>query len=287
MSLIIRNGNGTGYLANVDVNGSLQVAVFGTASLNITQVGGVTLGNPTAWGTAPTGNVLGVNAELFAGNTAITATGTSVNANITNTVPVTLTSTTITGTVAVTQSGTWTNRIVGSTGATLDGTVVAGTAPTNALATLVVNQTTAPSLTTGQSVAAQADYVGSQFVKPYRRSQSVAGAATITTSTSPVTLIAAQASGIFADIGSLVITVAAGAVSNTSFTVTLSDGTASYIFDVFTGSLATITDSPTVVSANFNPPIPATSAATAWTVTSSSATPTLHCVATAVLQKAS
>lgn len=39
--------------------------------------------------------------------TAFTGTGGSLNANITNTVPVTLTSTTITGTVAATQSGTW------------------------------------------------------------------------------------------------------------------------------------------------------------------------------------
>src|SRR5271157_6024077 len=37
----------------------------------------------TAWGTAPTGHVLGVNSEMFAGNTALTATGSSLNVNIT------------------------------------------------------------------------------------------------------------------------------------------------------------------------------------------------------------
>jgi hypothetical protein len=37
----------------------------------------------TAWGTAPTGHVLGVNAEMFAGNTALTATGSSLNVNVT------------------------------------------------------------------------------------------------------------------------------------------------------------------------------------------------------------
>src|SRR5271157_531573 len=37
----------------------------------------------TTWGTAPTGHVLGVNSEMFAGNTALTATGSSLNVNIT------------------------------------------------------------------------------------------------------------------------------------------------------------------------------------------------------------
>lgn len=37
----------------------------------------------TAWGTPATGHVLGVNAEMFAGNTALTATGSSLNVNIT------------------------------------------------------------------------------------------------------------------------------------------------------------------------------------------------------------
>jgi hypothetical protein len=35
---------------------------------------GVALGSPTAWGTAPTGNVIGVNADLFAGGTGLTTT---------------------------------------------------------------------------------------------------------------------------------------------------------------------------------------------------------------------
>jgi hypothetical protein len=44
----------------------------------------------TAWGTPATGHVLGVNAEMFAGNTALTATGSSLNVNITNATPITV-----------------------------------------------------------------------------------------------------------------------------------------------------------------------------------------------------
>ena len=67
---------------------------------NLTQVAGVALGATavTAFGTAPAAaNVPGTNSSIFAGTTGITATGTSLNVNVTNTV-------TVTGTVAVTQS---------------------------------------------------------------------------------------------------------------------------------------------------------------------------------------
>jgi hypothetical protein len=72
-------------------------------AINHTQTSGTTLGALTTYGSSPGA----VNVE-------------SVNAFITNTPAVTLTSTTITGTVAVTESGTWTNRIVGNAGASLD-----------------------------------------------------------------------------------------------------------------------------------------------------------------------
>jgi len=58
---------------------------------NVTEWASTVLGAPTAWGTAPTGNVIGVNAEMFAGNTALTATGTALNVNIASTTGGTLT----------------------------------------------------------------------------------------------------------------------------------------------------------------------------------------------------
>jgi len=85
----------TGGSLNVDVTNT--VTVTGTVAVtqsttpwvdNITQWASTVLGAPTAWGTAPTGNVIGVNSELFAGNTALTSTGSSLNVNITNATPV-------------------------------------------------------------------------------------------------------------------------------------------------------------------------------------------------------
>jgi len=79
----------------VDGSGSTQ-PVSGTVAVtqstspwvdNLTQVAGVVLGATavTAFGTAPAAaNVPGVNSSLFAGTTGITATGTSLNVNITN-----------------------------------------------------------------------------------------------------------------------------------------------------------------------------------------------------------
>jgi hypothetical protein len=92
-------------LASTTITGTVAV----TQSTSPWVVSGTvtaTIATPTDWGTAPAISVLvpAVNAELFAGQTALTATGTSLNVNVTNTVPVTLASTTITGTVAVTQS---------------------------------------------------------------------------------------------------------------------------------------------------------------------------------------
>jgi hypothetical protein len=183
-------------------------------------------------------------------------------------------------------SGTQVVGIEGSTGAVLDAVITAATAPANGLAVLSVNQTTAPSLTIGQSVALQSDYAGSVFVKPYRRGQTVAKATTISATVTTTSVLAAQ-TGLFADISNLIITVTAAASVDTPFTCTLSDGTASYIFDMDTGAIATAVAAPNPINISFNPPLPATSTATAWTITNSSATPTIHVVVVAVLQKAS
>jgi hypothetical protein len=56
--------------------------------------------------------------------------------------------------------------IVGNAGATVDSTVAAGTAPTNAVVTGAVYNTTAPAPTTGQAMAAQADQAGNLRIVP-------------------------------------------------------------------------------------------------------------------------
>ena len=177
--------------------------------------------------------------------------------------------------------------ISGATGATLDAVITAATAPTDGLATLVVYNSTSPSLTTGQSVAKQGDYVGSQFVKPYRRSQTVAQATTIAASTTKTTVLAAQAAGVFADISTLIMTVVPGATVDTAFTAILTDGTNNYTISMDTGALGTAVGVPAPINITFNPPLPATTAATVWSVTLSSSTPTVYINIVAVLQKAS
>jgi hypothetical protein len=176
------------------------------------------------------------------------------------------------------NSGRVSVDLFGNAGATLDATIGAATAPTNALGTLLVNQTTAPSLTTGQSVAAQCDYQGSQFVKHMRRGQTAVLASTIS-ATGATTIVNASGSGTtFADLASIVITTAGLAAQ----TITISDGTLSWIIDYPNAAVAP--GQPFAI--NFDPPLKATTANTAWTANQSLAT-TCHYLTTAVLQKAS
>ena len=192
----------------------------------------------------------------------------------------------IAGTVTSTAAaGVIKTGISGATAATLDGVITAATAPANGLATLAVNETTAPSLTTGQSVALQCDYAGSLFIKQYRRSQTAVKATTIAATVTATTIMPAQATGIFADLATLIVTTTPAATTSTAFTITLSDGTNSYIYDLTQGTATTAGE--WALELNFNPPLPATTAATAWTIANSTATPTIHVTAIAVLQKAS
>jgi hypothetical protein len=116
--------NGDQVLLSTDLAGNLRVT-FAAASeenVNVNQWAGTALGTPTNFGTTPGAVIAGsVNASLFAGTTALASTGSSLNVDVTNTVPVTLTSTTITGTVAVTQSTSpW---VVSLASTTITGTV--------------------------------------------------------------------------------------------------------------------------------------------------------------------
>ena len=150
-----------------------------------------------------------------------------------------------------------------------------------------VFNSTAPAPANAATVPLQSDYVGSLFVKPYRRSETVTQSTTISASTSPTTILAAQAAGIFADLTQLTISVVPGATTDTAFTATLSDGTKSTIYSLDTGALATAVGVPTPLVISWIAAKPATTAATAWTLTLSSATPTIYIDVTAVLQAAS
>ena len=244
---------GNQVLCSVFLNGSRRSDLSSEAGTAVTNT-------PTAIGTLGTGNVISVNADL----------------------------TSVKGTATVTSaSGVQRVGIAGSGNAVLDAVTTAATTPANGVATLVSNVTTAPSLTTGQSVAVQGDYQGSLFVKPYRRGQTVAKGTALHATTSATTVLAAQSSGIFADISEIIITIVVPASTDTAFTTTLSDGTASYVFNLDTGATSTATAAPPPIIITFNPPLPATSAATAWTMTNNSLTPSIDVIVVAILQKAS
>lgn len=199
--------------------------------------------------------------------------------------PVPVTGTLAAVTTVSTVSTVSAARVVGNGGNTTDGVIGAATAPLNAFAQLVVAQTTAPSLTAGQSCAQQADYQGSKFVKPFRRGQTGYTPLTIANDSTSKTLVAAQAAGIFADLVTFICTVAPAATTPISFTITISDGTQSIILDMDTGSLTTGTPVPIIIP--FNPALKAATAATAWTVQLSVNTVTVHITTEFVLQKAS
>lgn len=239
--------------------GDVDAAVDSTGALraDVVSIAGTALGTPTAFGTTPGAVVAeSANASVFIGTTAAVAAAAGIQ-----------------------KVG-----VSGATGATLDAVTTAATAPANGLAVLVENVTTAPSLTTGQSVMAQSDYQGSLFVKPYRRGQTVSQATTIS-ATGATTILAAQAAGIFADITTLIISVTPQATTASSFTATISDGTNSYVIDLIAQVTTANGTTPPVVL-QFDPPLKATAAATAWTI-NISATNTIHVTVVAALQKAS
>jgi hypothetical protein len=253
-----------------------QLSIAGSVTSNLNRVGGALVTTTaTASGTQVVGLVGGTG-------TTLETTAGVLDENLKNIAN---------STVATAASGVQKVGIVGGTGVILDAVITAATAPANALAVLSVNQTTAPSLTVGQSVALQSDYVGSIFVKPCRRSETLSQATTIN-ATGVTTILASGGTGIFTDISNLIITVtpAAGAVADVALTATLSDGTKSYIFDLDTGATGTATVAggpPTGVNTLFNPPLPASSTATAWTLNLSAGSVTVHVTVVAVLQKAS
>src|SRR6266576_993730 len=290
---------------------------------NLTQVASTVLGAPQTFGTAPTGVVIGTSSDMYIAGTRARSNQTTTAAGVqdvnvvgvlgvtnsvtnglctaptdgttkagviagTTALKTDMSSVAGTATVAAT-AGVQKVGISGAAAATLDAVITAATAPANAIATLAVNNTSAPSLTTGQSVALQCDYEGSLFVKPYRRAQTVAKATTIASSSSATTVLAAQAAGIFADITQLIITTTELA-TDVPFTATLSDGTNSFIYDLNSGGAAAATTAPVTpngVNISFSVPLPATTAATAWTIALSVATVTVHITVVAVLQKAS
>jgi len=87
---------------------------------------------------------------------------------------------------------------------------------------------------------------------------------TTLTTTTPTTVVTAAGASVFADITSLILSNG----STTATAATLSDGTTSYVFNLPAGG---------GLVSNFSPPLKATTANTAWTLTCGTAVSSVYC----------
>lgn len=188
-----------------------------------------------------------------------TGSNTIGNVNVNGTVPVSGTfwqaTQPVSGTVSVSGSVT-------TVGAAAAGASVSGNPILNGGRAATANPT---AVTDGQASNVMTDKVGRQVVvQGHVREQVDRKATTITSSTSVTTVVAAGGSGVFTDITSLIIMNS----SATATLVTLSDGTVSYVYYLGAGSGFTMP---------FNPPLPATTANTAWTLTCGTSVASVYC----------
>jgi hypothetical protein len=140
----------------------LDGAPGAAAPANAVQVGGTDGTDLRAISTDSSGRIINVgaaaNGSAVAGNPVLVAGSDGTDAR---------TIATDTGgqvKVLIENSPTIVAEIEGHAGATLDSTIGAATAPTNALCTSAVYQTTTPALSAGQAVASQCDVSGSLLV---------------------------------------------------------------------------------------------------------------------------
>jgi hypothetical protein len=280
-------------LASTTITGTVSVTqgtspwVVSLTSTTVTNTVAVT-GALTNNNAAPTATLLGVlGAIAETAYTTVTYTTGDMVLPVTDLHGAFNTDLQAVGGVAVVSASAGVQKvgISGAAGATLDAVITAATAPTDGLATLVEYASTAPALTTGQSVMVQANSAGDTFVKPFRRSETVSKPTTISLTATATAVVAAPATGFFADISSLFISATPAASTALVFTATLSDGTSSYIFDLDTGTVASAVGAP--LNLHFNPPLKATTAATGWTIALSVATVVVHITTIATLNTAS
>lgn len=161
---------------------------------------------------------------------------------------------------------------------TATASIGAGTAPSYAEMVGGQYNTTVPAPTAAQTVGLQVGPNASLIVQPFRRSQTGVATGSIA-STTAATMIAAGGTGVYNDITELVLSESA-ASTLAYITVNVSDGTNTYKFGWYTDYVSTLSAADgggtTPVVITFNPPLPATSSATAWTIALSAADATIQ-----------
>jgi hypothetical protein len=156
-------------------------------------------------------------------------------------------------------------EVLGNAGGAFDSATQA-TPPANAVQIGAVASTTLPTSTTaGDIVAPMADIAGRLIVRSAGpRERLITNGITITSSTAPTSLIAAGSANIFRDLTFL----QASNSSATGCLLTISDGTKSYVWY--------LAPSGGGFNINFDPPLAASSAATAWTATCGSSVASIY-----------
>lgn len=145
----------------------------------------------------------------------------------------------------------------GATGAAVPaGALLAAARAMNANPTAVAN---------GQLVAIAADLAGRVITQPLNYRTLFGQTATTISATGATTIVAAGAASVFRDLLALIITTAGAAAQ----TITISDGTLSWILDYPNAALAPA--SPLIIVFG-DTPLRATAAATAWTANQGAAT---------------
>lgn len=250
-------------LLSTDLAGNLRTSGSVASTDNVTQWASTVLGAPTAYGTPPSGNVIGVNAYVTtlpavtiaaAQTIAVTNAGTfavqaALNAETTKVI----------GTV----------RVVGNIGGVVDA-VQGATPPANAVQISAIAATALPTAATAtDTVVPMADKYGRGVVLP-QGPRDIIGTASVQNTGASGTLIG-QIGSTYTDICNLVLTNETAAPT----VVSISDGTTTYKFALAANGGGVFP---------FSPPLPATSTNTNWTI-SNSASSTIDAIVTYVKNK--
>lgn len=280
-TFLVQAAQATAASLNATVVGTGTFAVQATLAAETTKVIGTVNQGTSPWvcslaSTTVTGTVavtqsgtwtVGISA---AQTIAVTqATASSLNATVVQGTAASLNATVVgTGTFAVqaAQSGTWNVGTVTTVGTVSAITAMPGSGATGSAVPagadyeglFAVTSTFPTAATPGNLVGAMGDKAG-RAVQVINSTRELTGAASLdSSSSSAVSFIASGGASVFTDITELIIT----NDSATATIVTLSDGTATYKFAINANGGLT---------KSFLSPLPATSAATAWTVLNSAA----------------
>ena len=259
-SVKLTDGTSTATVGNLTNNKALATMIVDGTGNQITSFGGGTQYSNGTTAATPTGTVaMGKNPSNVLNALSLDSSG-YLNIN--------LAAGSITGgNGAASPTGSAVPAQAGYTGFNSGGTLV-GVSSANPLPAINYGtaRTTNPSaVSDGQVSNIMTDKMGRQVVvQGHTRELVGKQATTITSSTAATTVVTAGGASVFTDISSLTVTNS----SATATTITLSDGTTPFVYNCPANGGFTI---------QFNPPVPATTANTAWTLQCGTSVASVYC----------